>query len=113
MGNAMLEILLIILIIISIIIGAIFLYKYKKTKQKKFLWLGLVLSFVVPGILILILFWWIYTSAITCYAPVSDNGYLSTIIGLPLFIKQRDRFVNKFKNQVSKDVFDKISKKKK
>lgn len=105
----------IILITISIISGAFSLYKYKKTKQKKFLWIGLVLTFIVPGILILIFIWWLYSSATaSCYAPVSPyESSLSTILGIPLFIKQREKFVNKFKNQVSKDVFDKISKKKK
>lgn len=112
----MMDVLLfILLIIISIIIGAFFLYKYKKTKQKKFLWIGLSLALILPGILILILLWWIYSSATaTCYMPIGPSeGTLSTIIGIPVFLKQRDKFVNKFKDQVSKDVFDKISKKKK
>ena len=111
----MIDVILMVLIIMSIIIGAFSLYKYKKTKQKKFLWLGLALTLVIPGILILILIWWIISSTmVTCYAPIDPGeGTLSTIIGLPLFLKQRDIFVNKFKDQVSNDVFDKISKKKK
>ncbi len=96
----------------SFIIGVYLLYKYKKTNIKKFLWFGILLTFIVPGILILIAL--SYYTYISCYMPAAlINGNISALIGLPLFVKERDKFINKFRNQVSQDVFNKITKKKK
>ena len=42
-----------IAILISVVACLVFLYKYHKTKKKDYLWFGLGLVFVIPGILIL------------------------------------------------------------
>ena len=103
---------------ILIIFGIFFLIKYFKTKQKIYLWLGLFLIFIIPGIIfgIIFLIYWYYSSTtMMCYAPVESTPTIK-IIGLiitPLFIKQRHMFINKFEKRVSKDVFKKITQKKK
>lgn len=114
MSDALIFIILLAGIICSFIAGVYLLYKYKKTNIKKFLWFGILLTFIVPGLLILILLsWFVYTS-VSCYMSAGPvNGNLSALIGIPLFVKQRDKFINKFRNQVSQDVFNKITKKKK
>jgi uncharacterized protein YacL len=115
MSDALIFIFLLVGIICSFITGVFLLYRYRKTKSKKLLWFGLILTFIIPGLLILLLIWWIVSSVTTtCYSPIAPvNGNVSVLIGLPLFVKQRDKFINKFKNQVSQDVFNKITKKNK
>lgn len=117
MSGALIFIILLVGIICSFIIGIFLLYKYRKTRSKKFLWLGLILTLIIPGLLILLLIWWIFSSiTVSCYAPACYepvDGNFSAMLGIPLFVKQRDKFINKFRNQVSQDVFNKIIQKKK
>ncbi|MEF8878885.1 MAG: hypothetical protein V5A64_00660 [Candidatus Thermoplasmatota archaeon] len=104
-----------IFFIISIILGILSLLKYSKTKEKNYLWIGLLLTLVIPGLLTYILIWWINSqTTAACYAP-TVNAPDVKIIGLsitPLFIKQRDNFIKKFEEKVPRDVLKKINKKK-
>jgi len=62
-------VIVIIAIIVSIIFGIFSFIKYGKTGKKKFLFLGIILTFVVPGIVLyIVLRTYIFSTAIV-YMP--------------------------------------------
>lgn len=57
-----------LILIILLILGIFSLIKYKKTKNKKFLIVGLVLTLVFIGVLIFVIFIY-YPSTMMAYGP--------------------------------------------
>ncbi len=60
---------LVLIFLVSLGLGIFSLLKYKKTKGKKFLVIGIILSFVVPGIILLIIFQSYLSSPSIVYGP--------------------------------------------
>jgi hypothetical protein len=59
----------ILLAITSFIFGIKFFKKYTKERKKKYLILAILLTFIIPGILILIALWSFVRSAVIDYMP--------------------------------------------
>jgi len=69
----MIELILMILVPLVLLIGGIYsLVKYKKTKQRKFLIVGLVLTLIVVGFLILLVLAFIRSQSMMTYMPGPD-----------------------------------------
>lgn len=69
----MIELILMILVPLVLLIGGIyFLVKYKKTKQRKFLIIGLVLTLIVVGFLTLLVLAFIRSQSMMSYMPGPD-----------------------------------------
>ncbi|MBU1131312.1 hypothetical protein KJ840_04220 [Patescibacteria group bacterium] len=69
----MIELILMILVPLVLLIGGIyFLVKYKKTKQRKFLIIGLVLTLIVVGFLTLLVLAFIRSQSMVTYMPGPD-----------------------------------------
>ena len=56
------------ILIVLIICGILSLIKYKKTKNKKYLIIGLILTFIFIGVLIFVIFIY-YPSTMMVYGP--------------------------------------------
>jgi hypothetical protein len=98
-----------ILALSSFCVGIIFLVKYFKTKKLKFLWLGIGLTFIVPGLLLFFAYKLSYSSSyVTCYEPMVKN---ITENVTPLFLLYKKDLLKKTRTKVSDNVFGKISKK--
>ena len=99
-----------VLILASLISGIVFLVKYFKTKTKKFLWIGLVLTFIVLGILIYLTYKIVFEPAmiVTCYEPMMVDIPQNMT---PAFLLYKKGIIKKIKNRLPKNVVEKISKK--
>jgi hypothetical protein len=64
----MFELIIFGLILILLVCGIFALIKYKKTKNKKYLIIGLILTFILIGVLIFIIFIYI-PSTMMAYGP--------------------------------------------
>lgn len=67
---------MVLVAIVSLVFGVLSFIKYSKTGKKKFLWLGILLTFIIPGILIYLAFRFYIVSTAVVYAPYPgpDNG---------------------------------------
>jgi hypothetical protein len=65
---------LVIVSIISLIFGILSLIKYSKTRKNTYLFLGILLTFIVPGILLYLAFRFYVSSTMVVYMPGPDNG---------------------------------------
>jgi hypothetical protein len=98
-----------ILILASFIFGIVFLIKYFKTKKLKFLWLGIGLTFIVPGLLLFFAYKLFYSSSfVTCYKPMMTNIAENVT---PLFLLYKKDLLKDIKTKIPKSVFQKISRK--
>jgi len=69
----MIELILMILFPLVLLIGGIYsLIKYKKTKQRKFLIIGLVLTLIVVGFVTLLVLAFIRSQSMVTYMPGPD-----------------------------------------
>ena len=68
---------LIIGAIISLVFGIKFLIKYSKTRKNKYLYLGIIFTFVIPGILLIVAFkLWVYQgNSMILYGPLPMMEY--------------------------------------
>jgi len=65
---------LVIAAIVSIVFGILSFIKYSKTRKNIYLALGIILTFVVPGILLYLAFRFYVSSTMVVYMPGPDNG---------------------------------------
>jgi ABC-type sugar transport system permease subunit len=69
----MIEVILFILIPLALLIGGIYsLVKYKKTKQRKFLIIGLILTMIVVGFIILVVLAFLRSQSVMTYMAGPD-----------------------------------------
>lgn len=109
------DLLIWVYIIISLVIGMIFLYKgfiLKKKNPNKNLWkifvlLGSLFTFIIPGVIIFLYFYYREAYMITCYEQVAQEiGLASTSITV------RKELFNKFlrENKIKQTIYNKIYK---
>jgi hypothetical protein len=65
---------LVIVSIISLIFGILSFVKYSKTRKNTYLFLGILLTFIVPGILLYLALKIYSPSTMIDYMPGPDNG---------------------------------------
>lgn len=92
--------------------GAYNLYRYSKTKKKKHLILGLILTLFAPGLILLLrlAYNYIFKVEVLCYMPVLE-GPMNYHKTTPEFIAYQSEVIKKISHDIPKDVVEKITKK--
>jgi len=97
-----------VLALASFIIGSLLLKKYYQTKKLIFLLVGLLLTFVIPGVYLLFLFSISARFTATCYAPFVVGSLFLT--KTPKFNSYRKNAIKKLKDKLPDDLLSQISK---
>ena len=63
--------------IVSVVVGIRYIIKYLKTNQKKFLIIGIVFTFVVPAVILLILFGRTTINSMVAYGPAPPEVHVA------------------------------------